>query len=287
MFEKKMKMPVLRSIKGLFLLLMLLHYMAVQSNEKKHPIEFVVIIPSYNNENYYFRNLESVVNQQVDALFEIIYINDCSTDKTPVLVDAFVKERHLEGRVKVIHNAHPVGNSLGNLYNVIHRCADHKIIVNLDGDDFLAHDKVLARVAEEYKDPNVWMTYGQFMWYPQNIVGFCAELPQWVMDTNSFKKYNFVTTHLRTFKAGLFKRIKKEDLLYNGEFYPSAGDLAWVFPLLEMASKGHIRFIPDVLYHYNYNNPLCDHNKNYSLQRALTAEIYEKKPYEPLESLID
>ena len=277
---------MLQLAKRSILFLTILHCNAVQGKEKKDAIEFVVIIPSYNNENYYFRNLESVVNQQVDALFEIIYINDCSTDRTGVLVDAFVKERHLEGRVKVIHNAHPVGNSLGNLYNAIHTCADHKIIVNLDGDDFLAHDKVLARVAKEYKDPNVWMTYGQFMWDPQNIVGFCAELPQWVMDTNSFKKYNFVTTHLRTFKAGLFKRIKKEDLLYNGEFYPSAGDLAWIFPLLEMASKGHIRFIPDVLYYYNYNNPLCDHNKNYALQRALTSEIYEKKPYEPLESLL-
>ena len=267
------------------LLSLLLYCLVLQSKEKTDPIEFVVIIPSFNNENHYLRNLESIVNQQVDAIFEVIYINDCSTDRTGMLVDAFVKERHLEDKVKVIHNTYPMGNALGNLYNVIHTCADHKIIVNLDGDDWLAHDKVLARVAKEYEDPNVWMTYGQFMWYPLNTIGFCAELPQWVMDTNSFKQYNFVTTHLRTFKAGLFKRIKKEDLLYKGEFYPSAGDLAWIFPLLEMASKGHIRFIPDVLYYYNCHNPLCDHNKDYSLQRALTYEIYAKKPYEPLDSL--
>lgn len=108
------------------------------------------------------------------------------------------------------------------------------------------------------------------------------------MEANCFRQYDkvpFVTTHLRTFKAALFKRIKKEDLLYNGEFYPVAGDLAWIFPLIEMSSKGHVRFIPDVLYYYNNYNPLCDHNKNYALQRQFTYEIYAKKPYEPLDNL--
>lgn len=252
---------------------------------KSSPIEFVIIITAYNVEEYCIANIESAVNQQTGYPFEILYINDCSTDKTRMLIDTYVEEHNLKDKVRVIHNSKRVGCALGNLYNAIHSYADHKIIVNLDGDDALAHERVLERVAQEYQDPNVWMTYGQFMWCPQNQIGFCAELPQWVMDTNSFKRYNFVTTHLRTFKAGLFKHIKKEDLLYNGDFYQSAGDLAWIFPLLEMSSRGHIRFIPDVLYRYNNYNPLCDHNKDYALQRQLTYEIYAKKPYEPLDSL--
>lgn len=116
------------------------------------------------------------------------------------------------------------------------------------------------------------------------MAGFCKPLPQGVMDTNSFRRYDFVTTHLRTFKAGLFKRIHREDLMYKDDFYPMAGDLAWLFPMLEMASKGHIRFIPDILYLYNHKNPSSDHNKNLELQQELTYEIYSKRPYEPLDS---
>ena len=253
--------------------------------DSKHTVEFVIVIPSYNNERYCIQNLESVLNQEVDAPFEVIYINDCSTDATGSLVDEFLHTHPLKDKVKVIHNAQRVGTSLGNLYYAIHTCADHKIIVNLDGDDYLAHSGVLARLKQEYDDPSVWVTYGQFIWYPQNYPGFCREIPQWVLDSNSIRKYDFVTTHLRTFKAGLFKRIKKEDLLYNGEFYPMAGDMAWIYPILEMASKGHIRFIPDVLYLYNHENPISDHNKNVDLQMSLTYEIIAKPPYEPLDSL--
>lgn len=164
-------------IKNILTLMVVLFCYADQCAGPLHLLEFVIIIPSYNNEEYYFRNLESVVHQKVDAPFEIVYINDCSTDRTGMLVDAYVKERHLEDKVKVIHNSQRVGNALGNLYTAIHECADHKIIVTVDGDDFLAHDRVLARLQQEYADPNVWMTYGQFMYYPQNSLGFCAELP--------------------------------------------------------------------------------------------------------------
>jgi hypothetical protein len=42
---------------------------------------------------------------------------------------------------------------------------------------------------------------------------------------------------------GLFKKIKKEDLLYEGEFVLMSWDIAMMFPMLEMESKGHIAFI--------------------------------------------
>lgn len=247
-------------------------------------IEFVIIVPSYNNERFYFRNLDSIVNQKVDVPFEVIYINDCSTDRTGELVDKFVKEFKLGSLVKVIHNKERVG-ALENLYNAIHDCPDHKIIVTIDGDDFLAHDRVLERVKKEYLNSNVWLTYGQFMYYPEGIVG-CEALPKNIIESLGFRTYKFVTSHLRTFKAGLFKKIKKDDLLYGGKFYQMAWDLAFMHPMLEMASKGHIAFIPDILYIYNHHNPLSDHNVNKKLQLDLTWHISSKEKYQPLEESI-
>ena len=38
-----------------------------------------------------------------------------------------------------------------------------KLSVCCDGDDYLSFNGVLERLEKEYKDPDVWMTYGRFI----------------------------------------------------------------------------------------------------------------------------
>jgi hypothetical protein len=80
----------------------------------------------------------------------------------------------------------------------------------------------------------------------------------------------------------LFKKINKEDLMYEGKFYPVTCDLAIMFPLLEMASRGHIRFIPDVLYVYRNNIPSNDHRAQPGRQQWFDQLIRGKSKYQPL-----
>src|SRR5438046_1146031 len=80
--------------------------------------EIVIIIPSYNNENWYERNLDSVVNQRYHN-YSIIYINDCSTDDTGLLVAQYIKDKKLEHRVTLINNTERKG-ALANFYYAIH-----------------------------------------------------------------------------------------------------------------------------------------------------------------------
>lgn len=254
------------------------------TNKQEEPLEFVVVITSYNNEKYCEKNLETIVTQELESPFEVIFINDCSTDKTLQLVNNYINEHDIKPPVKIIDNKIRVGYSLENVYNTVHQCPDHKIIIQVDGDDYLVPG-ALARVEKEYKDKNTWLTYGQFRFYPSETIGFCTKFPQWVIQQNAFRKYFWITTHLKTYKAKLFKKIKKEDLLYKGQFYSMAADMAMMFPMLEMASKGHIRFIPDVTYLYNHTNPISNHNKDRNLQFKLETSVRSKKPYTALESL--
>jgi len=247
-------------------------------------IEFTIIIPSYNNEDYYYRNLDSIVHQKTDAHIKIIYINDCSTDHTGQLVDAYVNQYNLQSLITVIHNQKRVG-ALANLYNAIHQIEDTRVVVVVDGDDWLAHDQVLKRLELEYLNKDIWLTYGQYLYYPEGFDGICKEVPHEIMQTNRFRQFSWVTSALRTFYAGLFKRIKRKDLQYKNEFFPMAYDVAMMMPMLEMASRGHISFIPDILYVYNHRNMLSDHNTNRELQAALTHVIYARKPYKPFDVL--
>jgi glycosyltransferase involved in cell wall biosynthesis len=244
--------------------------------------ELVVLVTSYNNEAFFYRNLDSIVYQKLDIPFRVIYVNDCSTDRTGELVDSYIRTHNCESFCTVIHNEKRFGSALANQYNVIHTLPDHTIVVLVDGDDFLAHDRVLERVLKEYKNKNVWMTYGQMIYYPEGGT-LCEPCSQEVLEENSFRSARWVTSHLRTCYAGLFKRIKKQDLLYQGDFFHTGGDFAFMYPMLEMASKGHISFIPDVLYVYNHHNPISDHNKDLSLQIQLSCIIRYMPKYEPIE----
>jgi len=254
----------------------------------KQPNEFVIVILSYNNEKFVRRNLDSVLNQKTAHPYTVLYVNDCSTDKTGIIAQEYAaKHSHL----KVIHNTKRNG-AMANMYNTIHEhCKDHQIVVLCDGDDCLAHANVLQRLDREYADPNLWMTYGQFIFYPSSRWGTTYEIPREVLEKREVRSLVYVAQHLRTFKAGLFKKIRKEDLLFNGEFFNVNADMATMIPMLEMAaprnssSKNHSKFIPDILYIYNYENPIGDENINRPQQLSLEKVIRAIKPYEPLESL--
>ena len=61
-----------------------------------------VIIPLYNAENTILAALDSVKNQEGDFDFEILVINDGSTDKSAVKVQQFIDENP-QLNIQLIH----------------------------------------------------------------------------------------------------------------------------------------------------------------------------------------
>jgi len=243
---------------------------------------FVIVIPSYNNAKYCEQNLLSILGQEYHN-FRVIYLDDASTDETWNKVETLASLSPLKDRITLIHRKRNVG-SLQNLYEAIQSCQDDEIVVRVDGDDFLAHPFVLKKLNKVYADPQVWMTYGNYLDYPsynQNPK-LCEEFPSYVIRTGAFRKYKWVSTHLQTFYAGLFKKISASHLMKDGSFLPMAGDVAFLLPLLEMAGS-HTRYIKDVLYLYNRTNPISDHKKNLKLQSACEAHVRSLPVYPPLE----
>ena len=60
---------------------------------KQNPLEFVFVVPSYNNAKYARWNLESLINQRTtNSTYSIIVVNDCSRDNTGQILEDFKKE---------------------------------------------------------------------------------------------------------------------------------------------------------------------------------------------------
>jgi glycosyltransferase involved in cell wall biosynthesis len=239
-----------------------------------------IVIPSYNNHQWYEQNLGSVCAQEYDN-FRAIYVDDGSSDQTGALVERFLADHAVGHRIHLIRNPVRVG-ALENLYRHIHTCDDQEIVMLLDGDDWLAHRRVLQTLNMVYADPDCWMTYGQYVSWPVPIPGYSRPIPAHITDTNTFRGYDWCASHLRSFYAWLFKRINREDLISPwGTFSPMAWDQALMFPMLEMA--GHrAKFIPDVLYTYNAANPINDAKVNRLLQQQCETAIRQQKRYDRL-----
>lgn len=240
----------------------------------------VIVVPSYNNSEWCERNLYSVFEQMYKN-FIVIYIDDCSTDDTYTKVANAIKEHNWADHAILIHN-HQRHGALENLYKAIVACDDRAIIITVDGDDWLAHAGVLAYLNQEYQNPFIWMTWGQYSEHPSGSVGFCRDFSGAERQFALYRDCWMPVSHLRTFYAGLFKKINPDDLKKDGRFYSMSWDKAMMGPMLEMAA-GKFKWISEILYVYNNSNPLNDHRIDMDLQHTLMHEILAKPKYEPLD----
>lgn len=237
--------------------------------------KFCILIPSWNNEKFARKNIESALGQKYEN-FSVLYIDDNCTDATADVYNEFLDNN----KFQVIKNKERKGAAY-NLYNAPLKLDNDTVVVTLDGDDVLAHDEVLSRLDEEYRR-GAWMTYGQHVG-SLGTVGCAQEVPDDVIRRNAYRRYRWCHSHLRTYYAWLSKLIQAKDLKYpDGTWLPRGADLAIMFCIAEMCgSKAH--YIPDVLYIYNEDNNLSDHVVD--RQGQIQAEMYIRRkitPYQPL-----
>ena len=241
---------------------------------------FKIIIPLYNVQDWIKICIRSV-KAQTYKNFQCIIIDDISTDNSVEIIN---KEIAGDERFKLIVNTDKAF-ALKNIYDGINLSSpdDEDIIVTLDGDDWLAGKDVLQHLNEIYNEENCWITYGSYVEYPGGAKGkFAKKIPDYVIQTNSFRNFEWCSSHLRSFKNHLWSKIKKSDLLDSeGKFYRMTWDLAFMFPMLEMAGKKSC-YIEKPLYVYNLGNPLNDHKVDNSYQMQLEREIRGKEPYREL-----
>ena len=98
---------------------------------------FSVIVPIYKVENYLVRCIESVLGQTFGD-FELILVDDGSSDSCPGICDAFAET---DSRIKVIHKEN---GGLVSARKAGIKLASGEYVFNLDGDDALTADALEA-----------------------------------------------------------------------------------------------------------------------------------------------
>lgn len=254
---------------------------------KKSEIFFYVLIRSWRAFEFFDRCVGSVLNQTYKN-FKILFVDDHSN--YTISQKNYIKNK-LANHIVCFNKKRFF--SVRNAFIMIHKYAkgDDSVVVNLDGDDWFFDKNTLSYLAETYRRSGCLLTWGECVFWdgakfskPSRFLKPYTNTayPKGVIEENSYRKYPFLPLHPRTWRAWLFKKIKKEDLLReDGSWIKLVEDQAIFYPMLEMAS-GKFKVIKKPLYVYNIATGQSDLNKN--LLEFLKDELIvrKKQPNEPL-----
>jgi len=233
-----------------------------------------IIIPFYNPGEFLEQCVATAMSQKYDN-YEVIFIDDMSTD------GSYDKLPHDNPKAKIIRNTIRK-TALENIHDAImNHCEPDDIVVLLDGDDWFPNKKVLQYVDEQYSEHDCWIMYGQASW-TDGRRGFASAYP--VEEFKNVRTAPFRVSHLRTFRAGLYHRIKDQDPTFShlkddeGNFYRWSYDTAMMFTIMEMAGHEKTRFNDTILYIYNRDNPISEDKVNQQAQWDVHKAVSKKKP---------
>jgi glycosyltransferase involved in cell wall biosynthesis len=235
--------------------------------------KIVILTTSYNCENYIEKCLYSIMSQNHKDF--VCYItDDMSTDSTVDKIKSIISN---DKRFVLIQNTEKLYQP-GNYDTVIRNNEDinnNDICVEVDGDDWLPDSSTLKRIYEVYLNSDVWMSSGSFK-YTDGTRGF-AKAPELFQNV---RHQSFTLTHMRCWRAGLWREIQQNDLKdENGKYWEVAGDLSFMYPMFEMSGEKHFKFIEDINYVYNETNPMNDHKVNMGKVNEIVSKIRNKKSY--------
>jgi glycosyltransferase involved in cell wall biosynthesis len=221
----------------------------------ENKLKFVFIVPSYNNEKWIDRNLNSMFNQTYTN-WRMIYVNDNSTDNTKSLFQQLSAPH--QNKITYLDIGKKYGQAF-NRYRCYNMCDDDEICIMLDGDDWLPHNYVLAYLNKFMVYYKLDVTYGRFevslndKLTPFNMPG---DYSMSVIESGKYRSDAWRATHLRVMKAEYLKRIRPTDFLdEEGDFIICTTDMVESFACLEQCNGKH-KMCSEITMVYNKDNSL-------------------------------
>ena len=126
-------------------------------NEQEFEIEASVVIPVYNREKTIMDAVESALGQKASFKFNVIVVDNHSTDKTTELLNSL----HDDRLVHIIPERTDLG--IGGCWNMAindDRCG--RFAVQLDSDDLYSSPKTLQQIVDAFYKQNAAMVVGSY-----------------------------------------------------------------------------------------------------------------------------
>lgn len=249
-----------------------------------------VIMPVHNEEKYIEQAIDSVINQTAEN-WELIIVNDASTDSTPKIVDSIKAKNNKISLINLKKNQYRSG-----ALNQGIKKAKGKYICFLDGDDVYLADKLLKQTKFLEKNDKIDMVYSnaetfdsngplkkveaiEFDCDPRDILLTASkknssnwQLPSQAIDYQQNGSY--IPSCSVMIRKKIFKKIKFDEKLKTAQDY----DL-W----FQLIGRGHkIAKLPITAYKYRVhdnqitkNRSVVRKSRDYILTKLKTGDYFK------------
>ena len=255
---------------------------------------FSIIIPAYNAEKYIRESIESVLKQTFKD-FELIIVNDGSTDKTLSICNEYAEQ---DKRVIVIDKKNGGASSAKNAGLNI---AKGEYLVFIDSDDYWKGKSVLENINKRLNESDADVIYTTPIRHLEGTDKFVPQVLKCSREqiVNKPKKEVLETLlHSDGLHTGMPRYIPKRDLIENNNFRFVEGevaeDLYWCARIIVAANTFDLYETPFYVYRKRINSVsgsknaklVTDYGKNIARCNSLAETIKEADFYKCLKAYI-
>lgn len=227
-----------------------------------------VIIPNYNHARYLDQRIQSVLNQTYQD-FEVIILDDCSTDNSLDVINKYKDNQHIS---QIIVNERNSGSTFKQWDKGIH-LAKGELIWIAESDDY-CELSLLEELVKSFQNRNglvlsfcgleyVDSTNQVIGHYPFNMNGM-----KYMPGKDFIRQYQVYGNHIRNASAVLFNRSVALSVNPLYKSFRAAGDfLFWCM----MIENGEIAFVPNKL-NYCRTDGLNVTNKSFKNGRSFEED---------------
>lgn len=208
-------------------------------------LKLSIIIPVYNIEKYISQCIDSVIANNFKN-YEIILVNDGSTDNSPTICKDYQKRYP-----KIVRLINQKNAGLSAARNTGIKHASGEYIMFIDGDDYLLQNDHISRIVSEASEDIVQYQYAQY--YERNDK---LQYPG-KLNEHTFSDENIYITMNTLLEAGIFStcawdKLIRKKLIDDNKILFKEGllseDIEWMLRLYPFVNS--IKIVNEVIYAY-------------------------------------
>ena len=167
-----------------------------------------VIVPIYNSEKYISRCIDSILNQEYKD-FELLLINDGSTDNTNNIINSYN-----DGRIKIYNQEN---KGAGSARNLGLKYATGKYIVFVDSDDIIKSDylKIMIEIIEKNNADIVACLYEKNV---ENIIENQTKDNEYIEILNNENAFKYLISLPEKIPMSVIGKIFVKEIIDNNLF---------------------------------------------------------------------
>ncbi|MDR7711910.1 glycosyltransferase family 2 protein [Riemerella anatipestifer] len=224
-------------------------------------MDLTIIIPVYNTEKYLRRCLDSVFTQNFSMNYEVIVVNDASTDGSATILEEY-RDRYVN--CKVITQRENMSLAVARRTGI--DAARGRYIMHIDSDDWIRDGALedLFKNVQKYNYPDVVVfnyerNDGETTLVEKKIINE-------IMMVDEVNKREFQVLFMGSCWNKMVKKNMLENLVYGERYINTTEDLLYSFEVFLKSSK--ILLLPNIYYCYFVNR--------ISLTSTIDSEKYLK-----------